>query len=108
MYGKKTSNGIAFQLMFNDNELKSVDGINDYLKSQYNAGRPISIYYRLAEPRKLDLTENQKVQLQALAKAKTYKNITNITTDTIAVLDVDYKRDLETIINNMQAQILAE
>ena len=66
-----------------------------------------TVYYKLAEPRKLDLTETQKTQLQALQKAKTYKNITNITTDTIAVLDVDYKRDLETIINNMQAQILA-
>ena len=67
-----------------------------------------TVYYKLAEPRKLDLTENQTQQLQALAKAKTYKNITNITTDTIAVLDVDYKKDLETIINNMQALILAE
>ena len=66
-----------------------------------------TVYYKLSEPRKLDLTETQKAQLQSLQKAKTYKNITNITTDTIAVLDVDYKRDLETIINNMQAQILA-
>lgn len=59
-----------------------------------------TVYYKLSEPRKLDLTENQTQQLQQLAKAKTYKNITNITTDTIAVLDVDYKKDLETIINN--------
>lgn len=66
-----------------------------------------TVYYKLAEPRKLDLTENQTQQLQALQKAKTYKNITNITTDTIAVLDVDYKRDLETYQKQQDDRITA-
>ncbi len=66
-----------------------------------------TVYYKLSEPSKLDLTENQKAQLQALQKAKTYKNITNITTDTIAVLDVDYKRDLETYQKQQDDRITA-
>lgn len=66
----------------------------------------IKLHY-MSEPRKLDLTENQKAQLQALQKAKTYKNITNITTDTIAVLDVDYKRDLETYQKQQDDRITA-
>ena len=81
----------------------TIDTVNAFLQEN-----PLTIDYALAEPYYIECTEAQTQQLQALQKAKTYKNITNITTDTIAVLDVDYKKDLETIINNMQAQILAE
>ena len=55
----------------------------------------------------LELTKTQIEQLQQLAKAKTYKNITNITTDTIAVLDVDYKKDLETYQKQQDDRITA-
>lgn len=67
----------------------------------------VKIYYELAEPVYLDCTQEQIKALEQLDKFKTYKHITNLTTDSIAILDVEYKKDLETIINNMQAQILA-
>lgn len=67
----------------------------------------VKIYYELAEPVYLDCTQEQMKALEQLDKFKTYKHITNLTTDSIAILDVEYKKDLETIINNMQAQILA-
>ena len=50
---------------------------------------------------KIDLTPKQIQALEKLNKLKTYKNITNITTDSIAILDVDYKKDLETVLNNL-------
>lgn len=67
----------------------------------------IVLDYPLATPYDLECTETQVKQLQQLAKAKTYKNITNITTDTIAVLDVDYKRDLETYQKQQDDRITA-
>lgn len=80
----------------------TTDTVNAFLQEN-----PLTIDYALAEPYYLECTEQQTQQLKALLKAKTYKNITNITTDTIAVLDVDYKRDLETIINNQNQAIIA-
>ena len=87
---------------YNDEEITT-----EYKSTTGELSSGATIYYKLSEPRKLDLTENQKAQLQALKKAKTYKNITNITTDTIAVLDVDYKRDLETYQKQQDDRITA-
>ena len=67
----------------------------------------IELYYKLAEPKKLDLTQEQIQALEKLDKLKTYKNITNITTDSIAILDVDYKKDLETWQNQQDDRIKA-
>lgn len=50
---------------------------------------------------KIDLTPEQIQALEKLDKLKTYKNITNITTDSIAILDVDYKKDLETVLSQI-------
>ena len=63
---------------------------------QYLATNNIVAYCELEEPTKLDLTQEQIEALEKLDEMQTYKNITNITTDSIAILDVDYKKDLET------------
>ena len=60
------------------------------------ANSKLIAYYKLATPTELDLTESQIEASKKLDEMQTYKNITNITTDSIAILDVDYKKDLET------------
>lgn len=71
------------------------------LEEYKEALKDVEIYYKLAEPKKLDLTQEQIQALEKLDKLKTYKNITSITTDSIAILDVDYKKDLETLLNQI-------
>ena len=73
---------------------------------QYLATNNIIAYCELEEPIKLDLTQEQIEALEKLDEMQTYKNITNITTDSIAILDVDYKKDLETLINRIKRNAL--
>ena len=78
--------------------------INAYLKQQYEAGTPITIYYKLETPFDLELTEEQKAVRDT--KLYTYKNITNIdVSDELASIDVTYKKDLETEHNKLQNEI---
>lgn len=74
-----------------------------YLKSQYDAGTPVVIYYKLQTPTRLAFTDEQKAVAKELSNARTYKNVTNITTDSKAILSLDYAKDLETLLNNTQA-----
>lgn len=66
------------------------------MQELYNAGTPVTLYYKKTEATKLDLIQEQIEALEKLDEMQTYKNITNITTDSITILDVDYKKDLET------------
>lgn len=80
--------------------------LNAYLKARYDANDPVVIYYKLATPLNLELTEAQKAVREQ--KLHTYKNVTNINlSDELASIDVTYKKDLDTILNNLQAQIIA-
>ena len=83
-----------------------VNGFKARLKSKYDANDPVVIYYKLANAIDLELTEAQKAVREQ--KLHTYKNITNINlSDELASIDVTYKKDLDTILNNLQAQIIA-
>ena len=81
----------------------SVNEWKAYLKSQYDAGTPVVIYYKLQTPTRLKFTDEQKAVAKELNNARTYKNVTNITTDSKAILSLDYVKDLETLLNNTQA-----
>jgi len=61
----------------------------------------VILYHKTAETRYLECTEEQEKQLEALKKARTYKNISNITSDSIVILDVEYKKDLETVLKKL-------
>ena len=74
--------------------------INEYLKEQYDAGTPITIYYQLETPTRLAFTDEQKAVAKELNNARTYKNVTNITTDSKAILSLDYAKDLETLLTS--------
>lgn len=82
-------------------ESTTLEELITFLKSCYESNKAVKVYYKLAEPRKLDLTDTQIKQLQTLDnEAKTYKNITHIySTDEISpIINATYKKDLETLI----------
>lgn len=81
----------------------TVEEMKAYLKAQYEAGTPVKIYYPLVTPIDLPLTVEQQAVAKELNNARTYKNVTNITTDSKAILSLDYAKDLETLLNNTQA-----
>lgn len=74
----------------------------DTFKEWLATNKP-KVYYKLAEPIRLKFTDEQKAVAKELNNARTYKNVTNITTDSIAIIDLDYAKDLETLLNNTQA-----
>lgn len=87
-------------------EITTIDALKAYLKARYDANDPVMIYYKLANAIDLELTEAQKAVREQ--KLHTYKNVTNINlSDELASIDVTYKKDLDTILNNLQAQIIA-
>lgn len=83
------------------NEDTTLDMLKTILKEKYEVGNPIVIYYKLAEPIDLELTEEQKAIREQ--KLHTYKNVTNISlSNELASIDVTYKKDLETEHNKLQ------
>lgn len=85
-----------------DSDINTADKCKAWLKAQYDAGTPVIVYYKLATPIDLELTAEQKSIRDT--KLYTYKNITNIIlSDELASIDVKYGRDLDAIINNLQA-----
>ena len=84
-------------------QFTTVKDFKAWLKAQYDAGTPVMIYYKLQTPTRLAFTDEQKAVAKELNNARTYKNVTNITTDSKAILSLDYAKDLETLLNNTQA-----
>lgn len=85
-----------------------LEGFKTYLKSKYDAGTPVVIHYKLATPERLAFTDEQKSIAKELSNARTYKNVTNLysTNEVSAILSLDYAKDLETLLNNVQALAL--
>ena len=68
--------------------------------------KDMPVYFRLATPINLELTEEQKAVRNQ--KLYTYKNITNINvSDELASIDVEYKKDIETIEKNIESRLAA-
>lgn len=82
-------------IIFRNTSYSALADFKTWLKSQYDAGTPVTVYYKLATPTRLAFTDDQKAVAKELNNARTYKNVTNITTDSIAILDLDYAKDLE-------------
>ena len=91
------------------NKFKTVEEWKAYLKSQYENGTPIKLAYITANITKLAFTDEQKAVAKKIKETlHTYKNITHIysTDETNPVLNVEYAKDLNTTISNIQALIL--
>ena len=104
-YGRYSGFTVASNVLYIYTDGATADEFNEYLKTN-----PMTFYIPFREDyyNKLNLTDNQKTQLEALKKVKTYKNITNIySTDEVgAIIKVDYKKDLETLVNNINNTLL--
>ena len=85
-------------------EYPVLDVFKAKLKELYEAGTPVIIYYKLAEPILLECTEAQsKVLDEIYSKAHTYKNITNILAESSEVnpiINVKYLKDTEKYIED--------
>ena len=92
-------------IAFSCSDIKTVDDFKIFLKSKYDAGTPVIIYYQLAIPQRIAFTDEQKAVAKELNNARTYKNVTNITTDSKAILDLDYAKDLETLLTSKESEV---
>ena len=76
----------------------------DYISTTGELTTGATVYYKLETPVDLELTKEQKAIREQ--RLYTYKNITNIAvSDKLASIDVTYKKDLETMFNNIIKQI---
>lgn len=93
-------------LLINHQGTSELTDFKAWLKSKSEAGMPVIIYYKLAETLDLELTEEQKAVRDT--KLYTYKNITNISlSDELASIDIEYKKDIETIEKNIESRLAA-
>lgn len=82
------NNEIQMRLGFGlDSDINTVDKLKAWLKSLYDAGTPVIVYYKLATPKSLELTEEQKTVKNTLINA--YEPITNVyASDDLSLLKV--------------------
>ena len=96
--------GVQIDINFSNYGTTTLEEFKAWLKSKYEAGTPIIIYYKLAEAIDLELTSEQKAVREQ--KLYTYKNIPNISvSDELASIDVNYKKDPTTEHDDLQNQI---
>lgn len=82
------------------------DNVADFearLKAKYDAGNPVIVYYKLAEPVDLELTEEQKeVKKRNLY---TYEDITNVSlSDELASCKLTYVQDVKKLLEKQAEQ----
>lgn len=90
-------------ILFRDERFTEREDFKNMIKAKYNEGIPVYVDYVSITPTDIECTEEQSQILEELNNARTYKNVTNITTDSKAILSLDYAKDLETLLNNTQA-----
>lgn len=88
------------QIYLKEYSTKTLDEFKTWLKEHV-----LTVYYKLATPTRLKFTDDQKSVAKELNNARTYKNVTNITTDSIAILDLDYVKDLETLLTSKESEV---
>lgn len=85
------NNGTLMQFKVLSSRLSEVSpsGVQTWFKTQYEAGKPVIVYYKLAEPVNLELTEEQK---KGLKKVQVKKGINHVTSE--ASISVKYTEDM--------------
>ena len=97
------NNGKNLRVCVDKSKFVDLESFKSKIIELYNEGTPVVVYYKLVTPTRLAFTDEQKAVAKELNNARTYKNVTNITTDSKAILSLDYAKDLETLLNNTQA-----
>ena len=80
--------------------IDTLDKANQFLKEKNNSGNPVTAYYPLITPELLECTEKQSQILEELNAIETYFPVTNINTDSIAILNLKYIADTKLYIDN--------
>lgn len=93
IYWQKTGDYLYLSVPF-----LSVGEVNNWLKEQYEAGTPVTIYYRLKELIRIPFTEEQKQKAEEMRHMRTYKEVTHV--DSVAegvkpILSFCYRKDLQ-------------
>lgn len=80
----------------------TVDEFKTFLQTQYNAGTPVIVYYKLATPTQLAFTTQQKEVAKQIRQAKTYDGVTNIYSECEVEpnLEIIYKKNIQTLFDN--------
>ena len=88
------------QIYLKEYSTKTLDEFKTWLKEHV-----LTVYYKLATPTRLKFTDDQKSVAKELNNARTYKNVTNITTDSKTILSLDYAKDLETLLTSKESEV---
>lgn len=99
------NNGKNLRVCVDKSKFVDLESFKSKIIELYNEGTPVMIYYKLQTPTRLAFTDEQKAVAKELNNARTYKNVTNITTDSKAILSLDYAKDQETQNQKMQNEI---
>lgn len=97
------------RLRINTSRASTVAELKALLAAQKEAGTPVLIEYELAEEEVETYTDEQKEAWKQIKNARSYEGQTNIfSTDEISPnFEVTARRNLNAILNSLQAQILA-
>ena len=98
IYGWSSNGSIGIN--FDKNKFSTIEDFKNWASEV-----GLEFYFVKQQPELLECTEEQESILNSFY---TYKGITNISVDGIATLKINYKKDLETIINNLSATSVAE
>ena len=98
------NNSTADRIYVSNGISTTLDEFKDWLNKCENDGRPVILEYELAEEEIIPYTQEQQAVIDKILY--TYKNVTNISVDNdLATLDITYKKDIETMFNNIIKQI---
>ncbi len=99
------NNGKNLRVCVDKSKFVDLESFKSKIIELYNEGTPVMIYYKLQTPTRLAFTDEQKAVAKELNNARTYKNVTNITTDSKAILSLDYAKDLETLLTSKESEV---
>ena len=105
---ENTLGGGLPMFIFKTNVATTLEGWKTWLANQKTAGTPLIVEYKLAKEVITPYTEEQQIVYEQIKEACSYKNVTNIfSLDEVSpILEVTYKKDLETMFNNINNAIL--
>lgn len=114
IYGASGNNvGIGFLYasrlyLYYPENITSLEDWKALLQEKYNSGNPVYVYYPLATSTKLACTEAQSNILDQLNELELFKGTNNIiTTEGLALMQMQYIADTETYIDNRIDEKLA-
>lgn len=77
------------KIYFRNTDFSTIDDFKAFIKSKYDEQNPVIIYYKLNIPYNLELTTQQKSEINKLNDIE-LSSITNISSNSIALLSITY------------------